>query len=280
MDHERAPLELKPDLVGATRAAFTLIEVLVVISIISILVAILLPALARSRDAARAIQCSAQLKQIGVSQVTYAADFRGFDVPSRYQDFLNPPPVGTNPQDQVWPTPLVRYKRYMPRTSNNLKYQSVTSTARSDAGPFGCPATEFASALSTDRAPGVPALSVATTYGKNRSVLLYYQLKLGASTVRYLGVSPSYTAVLLRLDDLRRPASTFAITDGWEAGRSGGTALTGQIDSIAGASNPSWTLRHPSDSVNMLHFDGHVQSLRDSNLRVAGTNVAWTGGFN
>ncbi|MEX0886294.1 MAG: type II secretion system protein [Phycisphaeraceae bacterium] len=54
--------------------AFTLIELLVVISIIALLVAILLPALAAARGTARAIQCSAAMRQVGQAWMTFASE--------------------------------------------------------------------------------------------------------------------------------------------------------------------------------------------------------------
>ena len=56
------------------RASFTLIELLVVISIIAILVAMLLPALAKAKHKAYQVTCMAQLHQIMVAQLSHASD--------------------------------------------------------------------------------------------------------------------------------------------------------------------------------------------------------------
>ncbi len=60
---------------------FTLIELLVVISIIAILVAILLPALAKARKSAQTVTCATNMRQLCVSVATYLVDFNNIYAP-------------------------------------------------------------------------------------------------------------------------------------------------------------------------------------------------------
>lgn len=59
-----------------TKSAFTLIEMITVVAVIGILAALLLPALVRGREKARAIQCLANIKQLGVAYLAYTSDSR------------------------------------------------------------------------------------------------------------------------------------------------------------------------------------------------------------
>ncbi|MGD9110593.1 MAG: type II secretion system protein [Phycisphaerales bacterium] len=71
--------ELKcKELSKQTRRAFTLVELLVVISIIALLLGILMPSLSKARQASYAIKCAANIKNAGVAMDAYVAKSNGY----------------------------------------------------------------------------------------------------------------------------------------------------------------------------------------------------------
>ena len=87
----------QPRLVPA-QFGFTLIELLVVISIITVLVALLLPALKKAKDSVRQVNCLNNLKQLHLAIVIYAEN----ENRNHLIFTTSPPDLGTNWHRSVW----------------------------------------------------------------------------------------------------------------------------------------------------------------------------------
>jgi len=123
----------------ATR--FTLIELLVVIAIIAILAAMLLPALGTAKGLARRIQCTGQLKQIGLAGVMYVDDF------SSTYPFNTYPLATSSDWNAVCLAPYLGVKAHSPFFGDKI---FICPSSREDGAPAFVPNPSYPQELQND----------------------------------------------------------------------------------------------------------------------------------
>ena len=217
--------------------AFTLVELLVVISIIGLLAGLAVPAINGGLKSAKAGACLSNLHQIGVATMAYAAD-NSFKLPN----------AGSGTSD-MWATQLATF---------------ISTGTKSKKSIFVCPGSEKTVQEATGN-------DVAVTYGVHNGLM-----PKGGTASNISSVVRS-TEVILAGDVCQNPGnkgwSPFcieqpSIISSQSGGRGGSTDLNSPIsfgtDSDNG-NNPWLRYRH-SGKVNVVMCDGHAEAIKKGSV--------------
>jgi prepilin-type processing-associated H-X9-DG protein/prepilin-type N-terminal cleavage/methylation domain-containing protein len=213
--------------------AFTLVELLVVISIIGLLAGLAVPAINSGLKSAKAGACLSNLHQIGVATVAYAAD-----------NNLKLPDAGSGTTD-MWAAKIATFMGGDTKKKNNV---------------FVCPGA----LKSVSEATGA---NIAITYG------VHGGLMPKGGTASNITCVLRQSEVILAADMCQDPGnkgwSPYCIENpsiilSQSGGRSGSIDLSAAIatSTDADSGNNAWMRYRHSGKVNVVMFDGHAEAIQ------------------
>ena len=253
------------------RPCFTLIELLVVIAVIALLIALSIPVLRSSKQQARAVLCSSNMKQLTIGMFMYESENRTF--PYGFYNTFNPPPIGyigDSSYDRIgwW---WFHFMEGFYKKSNNK-----TTVVY-------CPSKQLNN-------PQLKDNILCGNYGVNQSIC--------KSSDDIQHNREEFVGKPLRGSDMPYPAQTLLIVDSgygiiswWHATDAPPATLGSTIEDTAyipgleinkdrdlwpGQEKDAVDGRHPNKTVNVGYVDGHSDRTKANDLFVEKTDDIYT----
>ncbi|MFG0247461.1 MAG: type II secretion system protein [Phycisphaeraceae bacterium JB051] len=236
------------------RTGFTLIELLVVISIIAILIAILLPALAKARESTQAIACANKIRQVGLGVLMYSQQF---------DDFLPPDGVynrngySSRSRKTWWPSLVYEYATGKAQPKADSWGENYWPMNGSGFGNnlFCCP-----SAISTRLSDDHIYIEGEVTYGMNFGSFNAVYYNSDRWFTRTLEV-PQPSSTVWMNDSAKTSGTTYSIVSiAWGPGSTFSPSLRHYGGMGTGELATEWVASN-SGKTNAWFVDGHVSPI-------------------
>lgn len=244
------------------RRAFTLVELLVVIGIIALLIGLMLPTLAKARDAGRVATCLSNQRQLVVAWTGYANDYQDSAMPvAALVAAQSSPPAITSPQRRFWWGTITSNADQIEHETGFLgSYLSASLAKRS---VYECPSQPWGTYR--PQPAGLITPQPTSTYGYNGYFLAPRSTPGWASQIAFRPWQ--------RISTLQAPSQLFVFADTLLANPSRNTALLDPpmlFDSNLGwltNSAPTTAFRHGSRAENpgvahAAHADASVRAYK------------------
>lgn len=236
---------------GRKKAGFTLIELLVVIAIIGVLVGLLLPAVQQAREAARRINCSSNVRQLGVAMHSYMSAHKKFPCQKIDDDTRYAASVAGS-----W-TPGGKALFWFGEVDYTTDSNGTLDVTKGPLQPY------FESSASVLQCPNFSeSMLEEVKFGDRIATAFGYNSQLGPGSGGYYDPSP-YQDKAYRIRDVPETSRTVAFAE---------TAMIyfgapyGLREQLGGFSKPSTAdpvvhFRHGGGFANAVFVDGHVEGF-------------------